>query len=249
MQPGVQLFVLRYGVGHDQRGLGAAQRVLGTHHLGDLPGRGHRPVDRLARTAQVEPGERVRAVAEHPDAQRLQPLQRGRDVQDRLHTRAHHGDPRTRQQPQVRRLVLRLGPAPVHPAEPAGREDPQPGPGRQVGGRGHGRRPARPGRQRRGEVAVPQLAHPRVLGHPFQLGLVQPDPGPPVQHRHGRGHGPGGPHEPLQLPGDPQIAGAGQTVGDDRRLQGDDRPVRGEGGPHLGGEDRRVGGGVEGRVE
>lgn len=240
VQGGIQLILLRYGVGDDQRRGGPAQGLPGPHHLHDLLGRTHRPVDGLARTAQIEAGEVLRAVAEHPDPEGLQALQRGRDVQDRLHAGAHHRDVGAGEQPEIRGLVLGRGPVPVHAAEAAGREDAQACAGREERGRGHGRRPARTGRQRRCEVAVPELPHRRILGDPLQLVLVQADMAPSVQYGDGRGDGARGSHELLQLFRDPSIPGAWQAVGDDRRLQGHDGAVRGEGFLHLDGEDRFV---------
>ena len=66
--------------------------------------------------------ERVRPVAEHGDAQRLQALERRPDVEQRLHARAHDDDRRARERRQVGRLVeadVRLA---MHAAQAAGGE-------------------------------------------------------------------------------------------------------------------------------
>ncbi|CAG7653153.1 hypothetical protein SBRY_60062 [Actinacidiphila bryophytorum] len=234
VQGAVQLVLGRHRIGDDQGRVVAAERVLAAHHRGHLPRVPHRPVNRLARVRQIEPGESVGPEAQDADAQRLQPLQRRRHVQDRLHARAHHGDPGAGQQREVGGLVLHVRPAAVHPAQAPGAEHPDPRPGRKEGGTRHGRRPAHPRGHRRSQVPEAELAHVRVGGDPLDLPFGQPHPGHPVDHRDGRRYGPGFPDDGLQLAGHQQVARPRQPVRDDRRLQRDHRLPPPERIPDLG---------------
>ena len=63
------------------------------HHGRHLRRGVHPPPDRMARVREVEARETIRAVAEHAHVERLQPLERGPDVEDRLHAGAHHHEP------------------------------------------------------------------------------------------------------------------------------------------------------------
>ena len=68
-----------------------------------------RPVQVEAAVGEVEAGEAAGAVTDHRHAQRLQPLQRGTDVQDGLHSGADHQDRGTAERGQVGRLVVAVG--------------------------------------------------------------------------------------------------------------------------------------------
>ncbi len=87
----VKLLVGRQRVRHEQRGR-VAERVPGRHDRRDLLRRVEAPVKVLAGVGEVEGGEAVRAVPGDRDPEGFQALQGRRDVQDRLHARADHGD-------------------------------------------------------------------------------------------------------------------------------------------------------------
>ena len=111
-----------------------------TTTLAASAGRLHAPRHRVPRVREVEARERVRPVADHRHRQRLERLERPGHVEDRLHAGADDEDRCRRDDAEVGGDVEGLGRAAVHAAEPAGREDADPG---QVGERrrrGHGRR-------------------------------------------------------------------------------------------------------------
>ena len=150
----VDLSRLGQRVGQDDAG-----RVRAEERAGVGDGRGlrrglHPPRDGRAGVGEVEPGEPVGAVPQHRDRQRLQPLQGGGHVEDRLHAGADHEHRRRGEHPEVGRDVERLRRPSVHPAETAGREDPDPGPVGQRRGRGHRRRAGPAERDRDAEVAA-----------------------------------------------------------------------------------------------
>ena len=104
---GVELTLGGQRVGDQDPGT-APERVVGGHHLGDGRAVGDRPVERLAGRGEPEAGELVGAVADHGHAQRLEPLEGGGDVEDRLHARGDDGDRHLGQHGEVRGLVVRL---------------------------------------------------------------------------------------------------------------------------------------------
>ena len=115
--------------------------------------------------------------------------------------------------------VERARRAAVHPAQPAGGEHGDAGPmgqGRR-GGDGGRRRccPApRPPRRR-----APTACDGGVLAQSVQVGFAEPDVHATVQHGDGGGNRARRPHRRLDVVGDPAVVGAGQAVGQDRRLQ------------------------------
>ena len=78
VQRAVHLVGRRDGVGQHQPVPVGAQPASGAQHVGDLCRRVHPPTHRVAGIGQVEAGEPVGAVADHPDVEGLQPLQSGR---------------------------------------------------------------------------------------------------------------------------------------------------------------------------
>ena len=145
VQGGVELRGLRQRVG-DEDPAGQVQRVGGAHHVGDLPRRGDRVVDRVAAVGQPERGEPIGAEDEHGHAQRLQPLQRGGDVEDRLDPGRHHRDAAAPEDAEVGRLVEGRAGVAVHAADPAGGEHADAGLRGEQRGRRDGRcRRSRPG--------------------------------------------------------------------------------------------------------
>jgi hypothetical protein len=83
-------------------------------------------VDGVATVGQPKRGEPVGAEHEHGDAERLEPLQRRRDVEDRLDTRGHDRDRAGAEDREVGRLVERLPRVAVDAANAAGREHADP---------------------------------------------------------------------------------------------------------------------------
>jgi len=79
------------GVGDHQAAAGVVQGPVVAHRLRDLIGRIDLPIERKARVVEVEARELARAIAEHRHVQRLEPLERRADIQDRFAPRAHHG--------------------------------------------------------------------------------------------------------------------------------------------------------------
>ena len=172
------------GLAIDDRAVAEPQPGLGAHHRRDLLGRVDPPRHREAGVGEVEAGEAVGAVAEHGHVERLEPLQRGLHVEDRLDAGAHHGDARGGERGQVGRLVPALARLAVHAAEarrwrrrgcprgrrgatstrpssPPSRRRPSPARGRaRRPSRSRRRAPAPPARRRRGRRG-PRRRRPR----------------------------------------------------------------------------------------
>ena len=118
----------------------------------------------------------------------------------------------------------------MHPAEAAGREDPDARAVGQRGGRGHRRRAGPTERDRDAEVAGAELQHVVLQAQPVQLGRREADPHDAVEDGHRRGHRASGAHRVLDLVGHPAVVAARQAVGEDRALQRDDAAALGERG-------------------
>jgi len=235
LEPGGHVHVVGYallrggqGIRHHDRALLGADRRARVQHGGDLLGAVHPPGNRKARVVQVEAREAVRAVAEHGHAERLEPLQRRRDVEDRLDPRADHRDADSGERVEVGRLVPAVARAAVHAAQPAGGEDVDAGPGRQPRGRGDRGRAVSAAGRHDGEVAHAALDDVLARRHQRQRLLVQPDARLAAHHRDRRRHGALGAHGRLQLARHLQVARARQAVGDQRGLERDDRPAGGK---------------------
>ena len=157
VQRRVELLVDRQRVGDDQRRRACtpcSSRAASTSAT--CSGESSRPVQVEAAVGEVEAGEPAGAVADHRDAEGLQPLQRRAHVEDRLDPGADHRDRGPGQRDQVGRLVEGVRRLPVHPAQAAGGEHADPGRRGHRAGRGDrggavraGRPPPRPGRGRR----------------------------------------------------------------------------------------------------
>ena len=186
----------------------------------------HHGRDRRAAAGAVEQGQRGGVPAEHGDAQGLQQLGGGADVEDGLGARAHHhrggaGDLR-----QVAGDVQAVREAAVHPADAAGGHEPD------AHRRAHRERAADGGGAERAlddagrDVAGAHL--PGVGaggGEPLELRRAEPDPDRPVDDPDRGRHRPGRPGPLLGRPGRQQAAAAGEPVRDQRGLHGHHRPA------------------------
>ena len=205
------------------------------------------------RRAGVEPGQLRLTDRDDRDAARLEVLERGRDVEDRLRPGAHDGHRRPPELLEVRRDVEgRRGRAPSRP------------PSRARARRG-GRRRSRPSRRPRIPAAWAAIivadtvvaAHPppasaaarlgraalrtrpgRCRGEREQGRLVEADQQPPAVDRDRRRDRAGRPDRRLGRGRDLDVLRVRQAVADQRRFERDDRPALGQGG-------RDVGAGVE----
>ena len=195
--------------------------------------------DGEAGVREVEAGEAVGAVAEHADVERLEPLERRADVEDRLHARAddRHAGPRERG--QVGRLVPALARLAVDAAEPAGGEDADAGAGGEVGGRGDGRRRRAAGGDHRGEVAQPRLREPGTERQRLERVVVEPDPDLAGDDGDRGRDGALGAHHGLELAGHLEVPAARQPVGDQGALERHDGLAGGERAGDLRGDPRR----------
>ncbi len=240
VQRRVELVPGRQRVGDHQRVPVGAQLRPGAHDLGDLLWRLDPPVEAVPGVGEVEPREGAGPVAEHPDAERLQPLQGGRHVQDGLHPGADDGDGGPAEGGEVGGLVPACARLPVHPAEPAGSEDRDARARGEVGGGGHGGGAPAAARDDGGHVTHAHLDHVVPAGHRAQRLVVQPDADLPGDDRDGRGGGAGVPHGGLHLARDPQVVRPRQPVADDGRLQGDHGSPGVQGGAYVGGDPQAV---------
>jgi hypothetical protein len=239
VQRGVQLLVQRQRVGHHdgpgRQGTPGGEDGRGLRRIG------HRPVQRRAGVGDVEPGEGRRPVPDDGDRQGLQPLQRRRDVEDRLDPGADDDERGARQGGQVGGLVEGVHRLPVHPTQYPRREDADAGGGGQQGGAGDRRRAAEAQRGRHGEVADTQLRQVGVGTHPVDLGRGQPDVRNAVQHRDRGRNRTAGTDSGLDVVGRGAVVRPGQAVGEQRALQGDDGAARRQRVGDLGGQDGPAG--------
>ena len=219
---GVQLLRLGDRIRHEHP-TGGAEITLDGQHLGDVFGRVDAGVDGMTRIDDVEARVPVRAVPEHRHAQRLEPFQGRRDVEDGLGPGADQHERIPGQGHQIGRLVEGLGGAVVHPAEASRGED--------VDARGSGeesrprdggtRAPAGDGRER--QFADAGLEHGIVLRQLLDLGLVQSDRRHTPMHANGRRDSSRVADELLAVIGHFDVARTRQAVGEDRGFQRDDR--------------------------
>ena len=181
-------------------------------------------------------------VAEHGHVQRLQPLERRADVEDRLDTRAHNDDAGPRQRVEVGGHVPGLVRAAVHATEPAGGEQADPGAHGQVSRGGDGRCAVAAARGERREVADAALDDVVAGGDHLERLLVEADARRAADDRDGRRQRPLGAHRVLDLVRDVEVARPRQPVADQRALERDHRPAAGERLRDLGGDlhDRRT---------
>ena len=232
VQGRVHRLVRRERVGHHDR-LPEPQLATGALDGGDLGRVVHAPRHRVPRVGQVEAGHPVGPEAQDRHRQRLEPLQRGAHVQDRLHARAHHHHRGVGQGEQVGRLVERLRRAAVDAPEPAGGERGDARPGGDRGGAGDRRRARHAAHQRGPQVADAELQDVLALRDLPEGRVVETHPHLAVEHRDRRGHRALLAHRRLDLPRDPQVVGAGQPVRQDRRLERHHRAAVRERGGHL----------------
>ena len=187
-------------------------------------GRVDRVRDRVAGVGDVEARVARGAVAEHRDVERLEPLERRRDVEDGLHAGADHQDGCGRQDGHVRGLVERLRRPVVHAAETAGREDADAGMVRQERGRGDGRPAVQPEGDRHRQVAQRDLVDAVRVRQLGDLGDGEPDGRDAAVDADGGGHDALGAQPGLGLERDVEVARPRQPVREDRRLEGKDGP-------------------------
>jgi hypothetical protein len=175
-----------------------------------------------ANPEEVEAREPVRAHAEHRDAERLEALQRGTDVEDRLHPGAHHRDAGPAKGHQVRRLVEGRRRAAVHTAQPARGEDADPQPIREVGRRRDGGGAMATTRDDGRKVTDADLRDVAGGGDRLERVGIEPDADDPGDDGDRRRHGASGPHRLLDLVRDREVGWPRQPVADDRGLERDD---------------------------
>ena len=177
--------------------------------------------DRRAAGRGVEAGQRVGAIAEHGDAERLEQLRSGGHVEQRLRARAHDEG---------------LGPAELAEiggdVEPLAAVDTADAPGGQE---------ADPGRAADGQRASDRRRADRRLGHAggqvprahlarvdreaLELGFPEPDAHLAVEDADGCGQRPSLTYSSLALECDRNPFSRREPVCDERRLEGDDGPA------------------------
>ena len=206
MQGRVELLGLRQRI-RNQDPARERERVGGLHRRGDLLRGGDRVVDSVAAVGQPERREAVGPEHEHGDAQRLQPLERGADVENRLDAGRDDRDPAAAEDPEVGGFVERGAGVAVHAADPA---------------RGEHADPAREASNAVAATVVPPvvpcaIATGRSLALSFNASSVPPGAGAivleahvsdPVQHRDRRGHRATLGDRPLELERGPNVLGS-----------------------------------------
>ncbi len=192
------------------------------------------PADRA-----MNPGRSSWPTAIDRDAAGLEILERDRHVQDRLRPGAHDRHRRSSELLEVGRDVEGSCPAGVqsperaamHPADPAGGEDPDPGGMRGDHRRRHGGgRPPAHG-ERHGEARPRGLAdRPRRRRRQgFEIDRFEAHQQPAVTDGDRGRHGPRRTHRGLGCPGHLEILRIRQAVRDQGRLEGDHRMPGGNG--------------------
>ena len=194
----------------------------------------HRPVQRAPRVGKVEAREAEGAEAYDGHAHGLQVLQRRGNVEDGLDPGADDGHWRPGEGREVCGYVPTLARPPVHAAEAPRGEEPYPGERSEVRGGGDGGGPVARLRGGHGQVPRRELGDVRRARQELELRLLQPDLGRTPDDAYRRGHGAFGAHGTLRLAGDIQVFGAGQSVGDQGRLERHDGRSFSQGLPNVG---------------
>ena len=208
--------------------------VAGGHDRRDLLGGVDPVLERVAGVGEIEAGEPVGAVADQPDAVRLEPLQGRRHVEDRLHAGADDGRRDPGQRGQVGRLVVRR--ARRRGARRRGRRWRRPrcrpgrrgAPSRRPSSR-RTRRGPRPRPRSRG-LTLTTSSRPAIAS---SASSSRPIRARPATTATVAGTAPADADRLLDLAGDPEVVRPGQPVADDRGLEGDDRPARRQRVGHL----------------
>ena len=121
----------------------------------------------------------------------------------------------------------------MHAAEATSREEPYPGEGREVRGGGDGGGPVTRLRGGHGQITRRELGNVRRARQELELHL-QPDLGRTSDDAYRRWQGTFGAHGALRLAGDIKVSGAGQSVGDQGRLERHDGRSISQGLPNVG---------------
>ena len=170
----------------------------------------------------------------------LEVLERERDVEDRLGAGAHDRHRRPGELLEVRADVEGRGAAtdraPMDAADPAGREDRDPGRVGRDHRRADGRGGPPAGGQRGGEARSGDLADRtgRCRRERLEVRVGQADEEPTVADGHGGRDGPRLAHRRLRRAGDLDVLRVRQAVADERRLEGHDRRAPAERVGHFG---------------
>ncbi len=193
---------------------------------GRLPRTIHTVCERQAGAGAVESRQLVHSIADDRYPPRLQQLQGGRKIENRLRARADDGHRGRRQLVDVTRYVEAPRGCAVNAADASGGEDGDSGQVRRAHGGTHRGRRERAHRQERAEVARSGLGHAllrigqefeqRPRGAHHQLALADDD---------GRRNSARLPHRLLRRDRRLQVVGHRQTLGDERRFERHDRPA------------------------
>src|SRR6185437_2602953 len=174
-----------------------------------------------AAVRRIEERQLVRAEAEHRHAQRLEELERRRDVEQRLDPGRDDERLRASQLAEIRGHVRRMRKAAVHAAEPARAHEPDACSAAHRECPADRRRADRTLHDARRKIARSDLA--RACVEPRQLVLVEPDPDLTVEHADRRGDGARLAHPTLRLETDGAAFSCREAVCNQRRLERDDR--------------------------
>ena len=173
--------------------------------------------DRGPAAEGVKEGQLLRAEAEHRDAECLEQLRRGGDVEQRFRARADDERLGAGELAEVGRDVEPL--TAVDASDPARGHEADPGGSARGERSARGRRPDRALNRAGGEVARPDL--PRLRRETFQLGLGETDPHLAVEHADGRRQGPRLTDAAFGLDSDGHAFPGRKAVRDERRLERD----------------------------
>src|SRR5439155_19849499 len=200
--------------------------------LADDARRGERR-GRAMRRAQSAPayvgrGEVVGPEADHRDTERLETLERQREVEDELRPGAHHADRMARDGEEVGRFVERPLRATVHAADAAGRHHADAGLRRDLHGRGHCRRAEPAARDHWRDVARAHLRDSLLVREAGEERAVGADDGAARRDRDGRRCRAARAHLVLERDRRLEIQRPRETVRDDGRFERDDGAFRGD---------------------
>jgi len=232
MQVGIQLRVHRQWVGHHETRCDV-QRLAGMHDVRDSIRTVHGPVETVAGVREVEARKRRGPVADDPDVQRLESLQGGAHIEDRLHSRAHDRDRRRGEGAEVGGLIPAVPSLTMHASETTGGEDADARESGEMTRGGDGGRPAPTAGQESGQIPGADLGYVLSIGYLIELVLVEADADPAIEDGDRGRNRPSGANDVLDLGSNAEVLRAREAMADDRRLQSHHGATLGQRSAHL----------------
>ena len=232
MKCGVELAIGRHRIGEQQPR--APEMAVRQEHRRRLLGARHRPVEREAALASIEAWELGGPVADNGDAQGVEALERGPDVEDRFNAGRDNHHRGSRERGEVRRFVEGALRVAVHSSESSGRHDGNSQATRHGDRSRHRRRAVTPEAQGEAQVARRELGCiVQGLGEAFELCEREAHHGATVEHANRRRHRAALSHGVFALARDGDVEWRRQAVYHDRGLERHDTTTFIEGGANL----------------